>query len=283
MTQGSDDSGKLPEEITRQKVKSGSCIPRVPLPEEVADDLRRFIFDLIDTKQWANRSDRELAGDIINADEKGTELPRFYTIVDDERKRLSFDAVRRLLKTYRSRTLEIFGEDLIPYIQEAIVEIIRTAGSKPANLKIILDALGVGKEIKDVKSGESDTPSTAYLKVPKGMGDARKRLEANVPKRTGAVTSGLSSFGYVGLMRDDIIERRRPSAGLVPGRDDPGMDEPPNIIEVDGGPYSYPTIPSQDDILDYGREYLGDIEQPEHSDADKLGGIAVDEESDGND
>ena len=277
MTQDSNDKMPIP---SRQKVKSGSCIPRVDLSEEVADDLRRFIFDLIDTKQWANRSDRELAGDIINADEKGTELARFYTMVEGERKRLSFDATRRLLKTYRSRTLEIFKDDLVPYLQEAIVEVIKTAGSKPANLKIILDALGVGKEPKDAKSDEPDTPSSAYLKIPKGMGDARERLEANVPERTGAVTSGLRTFGYEGLMRDDFIKRKRPPTGVVSGRDDPGMDEPANVIEVDGGPYSYPTKPSEDDLFNYGREYLGDTEQPEYSDSDELGGAATDESSD---
>ena len=167
MTQGTDDNGKLPVP-TRQRVKKGSCLPRVDLPEEVGDDLRGYIFNLIDTRQWAGTSDRVLAGDIINADEKGTELPRFYTIVDGERKRLSFEATRRLLKTYRHRSLEIFGEDLVPYIQEAIVEIIKTAGQKPANLKIILDALGVGKENKNAKS-EPDTPSSAYIKASEGM------------------------------------------------------------------------------------------------------------------
>ena len=279
MTQGIDDNEKLPVPM-RQRVKKGSCLPRVDLPEEVADDLRSYIFKLIDTRQWAGKSDRVLAGDIINADEKGTELPRFYTIVDDERQRLSFEATRRLLKTYRHRSLEIFGEDLVPYIQEAIVEVIKTAGQKPANLKIILDALGVGKEKKNAES-EPDTPSSAYLKASEGMRGGKKRLEANVPKRTGAVTSGLRSFGYEGLMRDDISKRRRLAARLVPGRDDPGMDGPPNIIEVDGGPYAFTALPSEDDILDYGREYLVDIEEPECSNADELSGSEVDESSNG--
>jgi hypothetical protein len=282
MTQETDNNEKLPVP-TRQRVKKGSCLPRVDLPEEVADDLRSYIFKLIDTKRWAGKSDRVLAGDIINADEKDTELPRFYIIVDGERQRLSFEATRRLLKTYRHRSLEIFGEDLVPYIQEAIVEIIRTAGQKPANLKIILDALGVGKEIKNAKPDESDTPSSAYIKASEGMRGGQKRLEANVPKRTDSVTSGLRAFGYEGLMRDDISKRRRLAACLVSGRDDTGMDGPPNIIEVDGGPYSYPTLSSQDDILDYGREHLGDTERPEYSDVDKLGSIEVDERSDGND
>ena len=288
MTQGTDDNGKLPVP-TRQRVKKGGCLPRVDLPEDVADDLRSYIFKLIDTRQWAGKSDRVLAQGIINADEEDTELPRFYTIVKEEddgvtgeRQRLSFEATRRLLKTYRHRSLEIFGEDLVPYIQEAIVEIIRTAGQKPANLKIILDALGVGKEKKNAEP-EPDTPSSAYIKASEGMRGGQKRLEANVPKRTDSVTSGLRAFGYEGLMRDDIIKRRRLAACLVSGRDDTGMDGPPNIIEVDGGPYSYPTLPSQDDILDYGREYMGDTERPEYSNVDKLGGIEVDERSDGND
>lgn len=283
MTQDNNENGKLPEKIMRQKVKSGSCIPRVPLPRDIADDLRRFIFDLVDTKQWANRSDREIAGDIINADEEGTELPRFYTIVDDERKRLSFDAVKRLLKTYRHRTLEIFKEDLVPYLQEAIVEVIKTAGSKPANLKIILDALGVGKEKKEDVETESDTPSPAYIKISERMGSVRKRLAANVPKRTDSVVAGLRAFGYEGPMRDDFIKRRRPSACVVPGGGDPGMDAPPNIIEVDGGPYAFAAFSSQDDILDYGREYLGNTEEPGHSDTDKFGGVEADEKGDESD
>lgn len=278
MTQGIDDNGKL-SVARRSYVKAGSCLPGVSLPEEVADDLRRFIFDLIDTGRWAGRSDRELARDIINADEKGTELPRFYTVVDGERKRLSFETTRRLLKTYRHRSLEIFREDLMPYIQEAIVEVIKTAGKKPANLKIILDALGLGKEHKDAKP-EPDTPSSAYLKVPKGMGDGQKRLEANVPKRTGSVDAGLRAFGYEGLMRDDISKRGRLAARVVPGRDDTDMDGPPNIIEVEGGPYPNPSWLFEDYIPDDGGKYLGDIEEPEHSRADKLSSSETDEESD---
>lgn len=281
MTQGINDNGKLPAP-TRQRVKKGSCLPNIPLPEEVADDLRRFIFDLIDTKQWANRSDRELAGDIINADEKGTELPRFYTIVDGERKRLSFETTRRLLKTYRSRTLEIFKDDLVPYLQEAIVEVIKTAGKKPANLKIILDALGVGKETKDVKP-EPDTPSSAYLKASEGMGTGQRRLEANVPKRTGAVISGLRAFGYEGLMRDDISKRRRLAARVVPRRDDTDMDGPPNVYEVEGGPYPNPTWLFEDYIPDNRGDNLGCAEEPEYSSADKLSSLETDEESDAGD
>jgi len=279
MTPEVNDDGKLPAISNKQKVKKGSCLPRIDLAEDVADDLRSYIFELIDTKQWAGVSDRELAQGIINADEEGTDLPRFYTIVDGERERLSFSATQRLLKTYRHRSLEIFGEDLVPYIQQAIVEVIKTAGQKPQNLKIILDALGVGKEKKDVKP-EPDTPSSAYLKASEGMGAGRKRLEANVPKRTGSVVSGLRAFGYEGLMRDDISKRRRLAARLVSRRDDTDMDGPPNIIEVEGGPYPNSTWLFEDYIPDHGGDDMGGAEEPEHSGVDKLGGVEADEESD---
>lgn len=281
MTQGINNNGKLPPFKKHVDVKKGTCIPDIALPEEVADDLRRYIFNLIDTKKWAGQSDRKIAGDIINADEDGTDSPRFYTLFGDERERLSLTTVRKLLKTYRHKTLEVFKEDLMPYLQEAIVEVIKTAGQKPANLKIIVDALGIGKEAKDVQP-KPDTPTPAYLKIPKGLGDGRRRLEANAPKRTSTVIAGLRAFGYEGLVRDNISKRRRLAARVVPRRDDPGMDGPPNIIEVDGGPYAFTAIPSEDDVLDYGREHLDNIEKPEHRNPDELSGVEADEKGDGN-
>jgi len=115
------------------------------------------------------------------------------------------------------------------------------------------------------------------------MRGGQKRLEANVPKRTGSVTAGLRAFGYAGPMRDDISKRRRLAARVVPGPSDSGLDGPPNIIEVDGGPYAFAALPSQDDVLDYGREYLVDTDEPEHSNADELGSVEIDEEGNGQD
>ena len=282
MTQGTDNNGKIPEDSIAPRVKKGSAMPNVEFPEGVADDLRTFIFDLIDKKEWAGRSDRELTADIINADEDGK--ARFYTVEDGERVRLKFETVKLLLRTYRHRSLEVFKEDLMPYIQQAVVQVIKTAGSKPANLKIILDALGIGKESKNKDDNtREDTPSAPYSKVPPGLGDGRKRLEGDVPKRTDKITEGLRALGHEDIVRDDISERRRPAAGVVPGRGDTGMDGPPNIIEVDGGPYAFAAFPSQDDILDYGGEHLGDTEEPGYSDTDKLSGTEVDEKGDGQD
>ena len=283
MTPDEKDNGKLPEHVVAPRVKTGDCMPNINMPEEVADDLRAYIFELINTKQWAGRSDRSIAGEIINEDKEGTDEPRFYTLEDGEPKRLKLETLRMLLKTYRHRSLEVFKEDLMPYIQEAIVEVIKTAGSKPANLKMILDALQLGKKESEDNGHKEDTPSPAYAKISEKLGHGRKRLEGDVPKRTSSVTTGLGLLGYEDTVRDDPGKRRRPATGVVPGRDDPGMDEPPNIIEVDRGSDAPPSFTSEDYVLDYGGEYLVDTEEPEHSDTDELGGTEVDEKGDGDD
>ena len=279
MTHETDDNGKVPKDSLAPRVKKGSAMPNINLPDGVADDLRAFIFNLIDNKEWAGRSDKQLAADITNADEEGTDEPRFYTLEDKEKVRLKFETVKLLLRTYRHRSLEVFREDLMPYIQEAVVEVIKTAGSKPANLKIILDALGIGKEVKnkDDSTGKN-TPSPTYTEVRKRIG-----LDGDAPKRTRGVTTGLRTLGYEDTVRDDSGKRRRPAAGVVPRRSDTGLDGPPNVIEVDGGPYAFAAFPSQDDILDYGREHLVDTEEPGYSDTDKLSGAEVDEKGDGQD
>ena len=279
MTQETDDNGKLPEHVNAPVVKKGSCMPNIPLPEEVADDLRSYIFELIDTKKWAGRSIREIAGDIINADEKGTDKPRFYTVDNNNnRKRLNLETTRRLLNTYRHRSLDVFKDDLMPYLQEAIVEVIKTAGKKPSNLKLILEGLQLGNKEQENDNTGKDTPSPTYAKVREQIG-----LDGDAAKRTRPITQGLRALGHEDTVRDDTGERGRSAAGVVSGRSDPGMDGPPNIIEVDGGPFAFAAFPSQDDILHYGGEYLGDAEEPEHSDTDELSSPEADEEGDGKD
>jgi len=259
---------------TSELIKRGSWVPNVPIPEDVVDDLRHYLYGLIEQKKWASRSMKDIVTEIIGANEEGTDEPRFYSVDETGKKyRLVYATMRRAVHTYRFNLLEAFKEDLSPYIQEALVEAMKNAGKDPKILKIILDALKPGEK---VKNDESKNPSTTeYDEVRK-----RLRLGGDASKRANLTSGGLGRPGHEGAVRDDTGKRGRPAAGVVPRRNDPGMDGPANIIEVEGGPYPNPSWLFEDYIPDDGGEYLGDTEEQEHSSSDKLGSPETDEESD---
>lgn len=286
-------------------VKRGAWMPSLPIPASVYDDLRSYMYTLIDEKRWASRQPKDIVDEIINLNVDGTEDPRFYSLDMDgeyykrvleesggdydpewcsedypvpsnEKRRFAFSTMRRAVNTYRFNILEAFKEDLAPYIQEALVEAIKSAGKDPKILKIILDALKPGEKVN--RDDSKDTPTSEYAEVRDRIG-----VGGDATKRTNLTSGGLGRPGHEDTVRDNTGERGRPAAGVVSRRGDSGLDGPPNVYEVDGGPYAFTALPSEDDILDYGREYLDDTEEPEHCDTDKLGGIEADEKSDGDD
>ncbi len=271
-----DDSNMLTitERGTSPMVKRGAWVPNVPIPEEVIDDLRHYLYGLIEQKQWASRSMKDIVTEIIEANNNGTDEPRFYSVDEDgTKRRLVYSTMRRAVHTYKFNLLEAFKEDLSPYIQEAIVEAMKNAGKDPKILKVILDALKPGEKVN--RDDSKDTPTDEYAEV-----RDRLKLGGDAAKRANLTSGELGRPGYEGTVRDNTGERGRPAAGVVSRRVDTGLDGPPNIIEVERGPYPDSTWLFEDYIPDDGGEHLGDTEESEHSGADKLGGVEVDEESD---
>ena len=132
------------------------------------------------------------------------------------------------------------------------------------------------KEVEEEDGERHYRPTTEYLEVCKRLG-----LECYAVQGTDSDFTWAGPQGHDSALRDDTGERGGHTDGVVSYPDDPGMDAPPNIIEVEGGPYPRATWFFEDYLYDDGGKYMGDSTEPEYSDSDELGGVKADGKSDG--